>query len=532
MLWFFVLFLLLFSILYIIFNFSILLRFNVDNVYVPIRKFDNSDVPLIAPPTEIVIESNDHECHKILTPCNSHMDCDLCREGLANCQYFDDKTIIRVYDESQGVHVEHVIQPGESYCMALDRERARSCNPNTGLWVLVESENGFALICSCLTPGLVTQLNMYEDCNVAVGCQPNGRILDLNEWPMRCVCDEGYTADFDETTDTPFCRALTVRDMVYDENFFPRAPCDEGFVRIDHPALDPLYRQELRLPDICVVDPCSVDPISGQRTPGRLMYYKSEDGSVEYKYCNCPLWENLFSVYSDAPSMIGNSSAPVSNACIRPFNVSIFNVPRLDYKFFWGQSDLTRSDDDVVAAVRPEQLSDQRYRRVAFSYLTRHPDLSNMVGLMLVKFSTAYSPVHLAETFLDYYQQSLFQRYNVTAQRTSAPCFYPGVGRCITAYPNDCIRRHAGGQVWTAETFTGSWCILSREGRYLRVWSPATRYPTGEYPLALRLNALFGLSWNDRNFTTVRSVQGGSATSGANVNNLANVLNTYQNYSV
>nr|AGS47944.1 putative 59.7 kDa protein [Ectropis obliqua nucleopolyhedrovirus] len=498
----------------------------------PLYRFDNSNVPLIQPPAEITVEGNSHECHKNLTPCNTHMDCDLCREGLANCQYFDEKTILTMRNDN-GDEVEHVIEPGQSYCLALDRERARSCNPNTGVWILAESAVGFTLLCSCLSPGLVTQFNMYEDCNVQVGCQPHGQIASVNESPLRCVCDDGYVADFDSVTQTPFCRPMTIRDVRYDTNFFPRAPCEDGFVRLDHPGLDQMYRREFNMGDICVVDPCSVDPISGQRTAGRLVHYNNPSANIEYNYCTCPIASNLFSVYSPTPSMIANSSVPVSNACIQPFNTNIFNVRRLDYKFFWAQPDATRSDDDVIATVDPNQLSHIKYRQATYPFLTTHPDLTNLNGsFVLLKFSTAFTPLHLFASPQIVNARSLYQRYHNLAAQTSAPCFFPGVGRCITANYDDCIRRHAAGQVWTAETFTNSWCVLSRENEALQIWSPATRYPTGQFPMALRVNVLFAISEHNRAFTTVHAVYGGTATSGANVDNLANIMNTYRNYSV
>ncbi|ABY65852.1 per os infectivity factor 1 [Orgyia leucostigma nucleopolyhedrovirus] len=499
-------------------------------VVAPLPRFDNSNVPLIEPPSEIYIEGNTRECHKNLTPCTTHADCDACREGLANCQHFTETTMIVIHDDN-GAEIRHTIQPGESYCMALDRERARSCNPHTGLWLLAESAVGFSLLCSCLTPGLVTQLNMYEDCNVTVGCQPHGRIANINETPLRCECDEGYIADFDNATQTPHCRPLTVRDVVYDEIFFPRAPCQDGFVRLDHPSLDPIYRQELRLPDICVVDPCSVDPISNQRTAGRLAYYRSADGTVEYKYCRCPLWNNLFSVYSPTPSMIGESSAPVANACIRPFAFNLQSISRIDYKFFWARSDKTRSDDDIVCMVRsPSELSHERYARLLYTYLTRHPDTTILSGSRLLKFSTAYSV--LDDDNNNAVNGNAYEQYVRLAARTSAPCFFPGVGRCITVNRDDCIRRHAAAQVWTAETFTNSWCVFSREGSDLRIWSPATRYPNDLFPVVLRVNLLFGIINHDRNYTTVSLVAGDDVTTGANVDNLATLLNTYADYSI
>ncbi|AGR56872.1 pif1 [Hemileuca sp. nucleopolyhedrovirus] len=514
-------------IIIILYNLINVLTVTHGDIVVPILRFDNADVPLIEPPTEIVIEGNTHECHKSLTPCATHADCDICREGLANCQYFHDRTVLVMRDKDTDDEVRFEIEPGESYCMALDRERARSCNPHTGIWLLAESDVGFSLLCSCLAPGLVTQLNMYEDCNVPVGCQPNGRIVDLDESPLRCSCDEGHVSDFDSVTQTPFCRPSTVRDVRHDPTFFPIAPCEDGFVRLDHPALDQTYRREFNRGDICVVDPCSIDPISGQRTAGRLMYYKDDD--VEYKYCNCPLWHNLFSVYSDSPNMIGESSSRVCNACIQPFNVNIANIPRIDYKFFWAQLDQTRSDDEVIANVRHNQLSHPRYVSITYPIIGALTQTANFI----LKFSTAYSPLYLFGDHHDVYSQSLFERYNTIAARTSAPCLFPGEGRCITVNPNDCIRRHNRTAVGTAETLTNSWCLLSREGQHLRIWSPATRYRSGQYPVALLLNVLFGVSWNNRDFTTVHIVYGNDTVTGQdNIDNLANLLNTYRNYSI
>ncbi|AXS67783.1 pif1 [Cryptophlebia peltastica nucleopolyhedrovirus] len=512
----------------------ILLKTDYEPAQTVLLRFDNSETPLIEPPSEIIIEGNSHECHKTLTPCNTHMDCDICREGLANCQQFDDRTVITMHD-TDGNEIEKVIEAGESYCMALDRNRARSCNPNTGIWLLAESSTGFSLLCSCITPGLVTQLNMYEDCNVSVGCQPNGSIVDLHERPLRCQCNEGYVSDFNSETETPFCRPLTVRDVIYDQRFFHRAPCEAGFVRLDHPALHERYRQELRLNDICVADPCSIDPISGQRTLGKLMYYKNENSNIEYKYCSCPVVDALFAVYSPTnETMIGQSSANVSNACIRPFNQSLLFLRKLDYKFFWAQSDTTRSDDDVVAMVRVNQLSHERYASILYPYLTNHPDISH-TGFMILKFSTAYTPRNehlLDQNVTDISHQSLFDRYIQLSARTSSPCLYPGEeGRCITANHNDCIRRHGNAQVWTAETFTNSWCFLSRNGTLLRIWSPATRYRNNIYPVALRINVLFAILPNIRDYSVVALVQGNRVNTN-NPTGLAEVLNTYSNYSV
>lgn len=511
---------------------------DTETVKSPIAVFDNSDVPVINPPTEIVVEGNVRECHKTLTPCTSHLDCDVCREGLANCQLFDEKTILNIRDSQTNTVTRHVIQPGESYCMALDRDRARSCNPHTGVWLLTESAVGFSLLCSCLAPGLVTQLNMYEDCNVAVGCQPNGRIADLNQTPLQCVCDEGFVASYNEETQTPYCRPRIVRDVIDDINFFPKAPCENGFVRIDHPALDDRYRRELRLNDICVVDPCSIDPISGQRTAGRLMYHKTSD-DVEFKWCSCPAWDNLLGVYNPEPTMIGPSHTPFTNTCLQPFNVSLFNLHRTDYKVFWARASQEQSDDDFVAAVNTSQMSHSRYNRLLFDYLSDHPQLGSLRQLKLIKFSISYSPFLTLHRELDYITQyrqlSMYQWYVLLGRRTQGPCFNPGIGRCVIANHTDCIRRHANGVVGAAELFTGDRCLLSRGSGQLLIWDGAHRYDRGSFPVALWVNGLFGISivsMRNDEFRTVRVVEGNKTVTADRFEDLATALNIFPNYSV
>lgn len=515
----------------VLYNNIVLLQFVQQDQVHHILRFDNIDVPLIEPPTEIVIDGNEHECHKQLTPCTTHLDCDVCREGLANCQYFDDKTVITITDE-YGEEQKFNIAPGESYCLALDRERARSCNPHTGIWILAESEVGFSLLCSCITPGLVTQLSLYNDCDVPVGCQPHGQIISIFETPMRCSCELGFVADFDSATQTPFCRSRRIRDVIQNPEFFPLAPCEKGYIPIEHTGLDPSYLSSTNARNVCVIDPCSVDPISGERTAGYLVSQTSNN--QELHFCNCSIADNLFSVYNDQPNMLKPSSRRVVNACIQPFNINVAQVPRLDYKFFWGHSDQSTSDDDVVACVYTFQLSSPRYRRMLFDFTGAHPDFPNSSSMNLLKFSTAYSPIYRDDP-RGMYGENLFTRFIATSSRTQPPCFYPGPdGRCIVANFNSCIRRHHSFQVGTAETFTNSWCYLSREGSWLRIWSSPTRYRSGEYPMVLRCNLLFSLDWNSRDFTTILIVFGYHSTLDREsvVSALPAILQTFANYSV
>ncbi|AHD25527.1 pif1 [Choristoneura murinana nucleopolyhedrovirus] len=501
-----------------------------EDVRHPLQMFDTSDVPLIEPPNEIVIEGNDLECHKTLTPCATHADCNVCREGLANCQLFDEDTVVQMRDDD-GNEQAATIRAGESYCFALDRERARSCNPSTGVWLLAETKTGFALLCSCLRPGLVTQLNMYEDCNVPVGCAPHGHIANMSG-DIRCVCDDGYVSDYDAVTETPFCRPRTVRDVLFDEAFFPRSPCADGQVRLDHPGLNDYYRRYFRLEDICVVDPCSVDPISGRRTSGRLFHHTTAD-DVEVSGCNCPAADGLLPVFNRHAAdsgMVRRGDRTVANACLQPFNVHMLALRHVDYKFFWARPDHNElADADVVFQTNVSQLSDARYAAMLYPLLTPHPDVTEitLTGTGVLKISVSYDTV-LKNTLLP---ASLFRLFKNKEQGTSAPvCFFPGEGRCIVANSDACIRRHANGQVWTAETFTGSWCVLSRDGPAIKIWSRAGRYPRGSAPAALRLRGFF-LN-NDRERNTMRAVGTGDMTSAAQIDSLTQVLETFSNYSV
>nr|AJR20429.1 pif-1 [Lymantria dispar multiple nucleopolyhedrovirus]AQQ80171.1 pif-1 [Lymantria dispar multiple nucleopolyhedrovirus] len=456
---------------------SLLVRHDEPVAHPPLARFDNSTVPLIEPPAEIVIEGNAHECHATPTPCRSHADCDLCREGLANCQYFAERAVIELQNGD-----EHVVEPGSSYCLALNRERARSCNPSTGVWLLAETGGGFSLLCSCLTPGLVTQLNMYGDCDVAVGCQPNGRIADLNERPLRCACDAGFASAFDDATQTPYCRPLRVRDVIYDTDFFHRAPCRDGFVRVDHPALDQTYRQEFRLNDICVVDPCSIDPLTGFRIHGRLRHVRHQNN--DYNFCECDLTQNVFGVYSETGNGMvgesvvaaGNFPRQVTNACIQPFSQGLFRLHELLYKRFWAREESAFSDDDVLASVTPEQLMG-RYKTIAYPFAWAQPHVTPFV---IVKFSVAYAPPFAEGNNCDRLYRA------IERNASGAHCFTPGTGRCVLINPNYCIRRHTGAQVWLAEA--AHYCIFSRQGTHIRAWRNATNYLTWEAPAAFVTN--------------------------------------------
>ncbi|QAT90319.1 PIF-1 [Spodoptera exempta nucleopolyhedrovirus] len=409
-------------IIFIIYNQITLLQYEQKDYLPPIAIFDTSQIPLIDPPSEIIIEGNPYECHKQLTPCTTHQDCDICREGLANCQYFDEKTIVTLINDNNEEE-KLTILPGESYCLALDRERARSCNPNTGVWLLAESPVGFSLLCSCLTPGLVTQLSLYDDCNIPIGCQPHGQIISINETPMRCSCDLGFVADFDVTTQTPYCRSRRIRDVIQNPEFFPLAPCPAGFVRIEDENLDPEYLRMTNARNVCVIDPCSVDPVSGVNTHGRLSTYVYNDERIAY--CHCPAIHLSFGVYSEQ-SMLKRGSVRTVNACIKPVNFINFDH-HSRYSYFWGDDDKEHFSNDNIRLTFSSylSLSSLRYFRMVYTY----------ENYLYVKFSPSYTP-NIGDTSSNQNNTFFeFLRYN----QGSSPCIsYRNLG-CHMAAVNSCL---------------------------------------------------------------------------------------------
>lgn len=490
----------------------------------PFRFYDNSHIRVIVPQENIEIEGNEHECHKILTPCRTHSDCDLCREGLANCQYFEEETILPVVIE--GEQYEYNIQPGESFCLALDRHRARQCNPNTGRWLLAQTERGFALLCNCMYPGLVTQLNLYEDCNISVGCQPNGVIQNINTYPFQCECNEGFIAEYDEDTNVPYCRPRLVRDVMHNEQFFHRAPCRDGYVVISHPALHDDYRRVFILPDICVPDPCQTDPITGERVVGQL--YHAVDGDNEYKLCRCSDHHNAFPVYTGPDSMIdsiynfeGYSGNMVTNACLSPFNVIYTTLPKVDYRIFWARSNLL-SDDEIVAYPLEFQVK-QQYRVMLYQPLTPHPDLINFNGnYRVMKLTLAYNPPRIAPlNVFDLYHA--FLHYQGVQSPTNS-CMKHGLGRCVL---DTCILPRRIAVVNLHEFFRGDRCYFGRRGSRVTVFRWADHYNLN-YPAVFRVDVRFRSNQQNRYLT---ADFGSNMVENEDRITFRNVLETYNFYS-
>ncbi|ABC61190.1 PIF-1 [Choristoneura occidentalis granulovirus] len=460
-------------------------------IYTPkkLYLYDNLDVPLLNPPKEIIINENELSCHTTPTRCTSNADCQLCLESLASCQEFHETVILEINEFYQ-----LVINPGDKYCLALDNRSARSCNPNTGTWVLrrVDSEN-FALICHCDMPGLVTQLNIYDDCTLPVGCKPHGVIANINSSPLVCLCKTGYIPEI-SSTNTPYCRPQVMRDVMLLTNYYHRPPCQDGFIRADHPVFDSVYRQQIGA-NICLPDPCSIDPLTGEKHEGRVLY--DATGGVDggpLVMCQCDIRHNLYPVHSNSSMLNVQYSEhdwEIANYCIKPLTVDRREI-RSDLKVFWARNSL-KSDADIVFQVNQNHVQEP-YRVLLYKRLTNHPTTSvNTLFILKFKLNSAY----ISSDFVDVFQGYWHLNYLRTNVQT---CPLPGIGECtnpqqcgnISCSFNPCIRD-------TVSTGYRNSCYFFRANRtfpkmgsigQICVWNSPTYYNRNNVPITFYLNAL------------------------------------------
>ncbi|QOD40028.1 pif-1 [Matsumuraeses phaseoli granulovirus] len=461
----------------------------IDNL----RLYDNSEILLLDPPKEIIINENELSCHETPTPCTSNADCQLCREGLAACYQFNDTVILEIAADKQ-----FVINAGERYCLAMDNRSARSCNPNTGTWLMRQVDGyNFALICHCNTPGLVTQLNIYEDCTLPVGCKPHGVIANINTNPLMCTCENGYVAELSETN-TPYCRPKLIRDIILDPSFFHRPPCRDGYLSADHPAFNTVYRTQIGA-NICLPDPCSIDPLTGERHDGRVVYESNggADGGPLIM-CQCNISDELYPVYNPS-SMLDTqyrqSDWEIANACLKPLLVSRRDI-RSDLKVFWARDSL-KSDADMVFQVNTDQVKEP-YRVLLQRRLTAHPNVSLSTEFVLkFQLSSAY-----VASSINSPQRDVFQGYwqLCDVRRNNNNCALPGIGLCrpdincgnVTCTTYNCIDDR------TQATYR-SQCYLFRVMRtfddvgsvgHVCVWNTPSYYNNNNVPVTFYMNAL------------------------------------------
>ena len=498
--------------------------------------FDNSSVPEINPPQVIVIDQNELACHETLTPCVTDATCQLCQESLAKCYTFEEHVVLELPNGDT-----RVMQPGESFCLALDSKRARSCNPHTGTWVMrqVDTSN-YAIICHCDFPGLVIQATIYDDCDIDVGCRPYGRLASLYTTPLVCECDAGYHPDRNEHA--PFCRPSVVRDVQTDPTFFHRPPCRDGYVSSRHPSIHTDVRSVFEF-EVCIPDPYSIDPVTGERHSGCLAFYEKEaPGGLDIAMCVCNLRDNLYPVYSlhsILDQRYGNDTV-MANACIKPLTVDRDSV-RSDIKVFWGNSSV-KSNADMVFQVNQGHVH-SRYRPLIVRRTTDHPRENQQTSHVLkFQITSCYFQTASDSTVKDIYQ--FWWDYNFKRRHNNSNCPLPGVGQChrtcntgnISVTCNACINSTVQNSYRRQCYFVRQTHTVDRLGEIgqLCMGNTATYYNRGDEPVTYFLSGRFatGTGYGQaKENQTIYFTKSSECLADQQYQNVAIIMDTYPWYS-
>lgn len=289
-----------------------------------------------------------------------------------------------------------------------------------------------------------------------------------------------------------------MRDVMLEPDFFHRPPCRDGFLPAEHPAFDTVYRRQIGA-NVCLIDPCSIDPLTGEQHQGRLLYDATggADGGPLIM-CRCNISDNLYPVYN-VSSMINSQYTEtdweIANYCIKPLIVGRRDI-RSDLKVFWARNTL-KSDADMVFQVN-EQHVHEPYRVILYKRITDHPTV-NVSTSFVLKFQihTAFVLSSVVSDHRDVYQgymQLNYLRTNVNM------CPLPGIGECtnpqscgnITCRYNPCIRS-------TASVGYRSNCFFFRTNRRfddvgtigkIGIYNSPSSYSSHNVPVTFFLNAL------------------------------------------
>lgn len=235
---------------------------------------------------ECVIEDNDSRCFKCVESQRFIRSCIQVASGLTLTRKDGTEFIIppnraEKYGWCLPSNFKHWLVSG-SQTGPIDSER--QCNPNTGTWLLSQlgDDNGdndlsFNWICKCRYPNLMSNLTtLTSDCLRPVGCGENGRLDDSAAKglidPYRegsCICDYGYTSDWDKTVG-PTCSRLSIGHTGALEDIYKQYHISFG-KRLRHDFISPTFLSlfDEKYSNITSVpDPCKVDALTGFETNG------------------------------------------------------------------------------------------------------------------------------------------------------------------------------------------------------------------------------------------------------------------------
>lgn len=244
-----------------------------------LRRYENAKLRHIEynPMTNISLSNT-----KVCDPSKNVVECTMgtvpnecfdCTNINTECRHFD--TDIPVEDD-MGLLLHHVpanTAPDRGYCIEIDNDKAnRSCNPNTGSWVLVKRDpeaSAFSFVCKCKYPGLVTQATISGDCNVDVACGNYGKLDSVLVDPRHeanCMCqlERGFVPD--RRADGPYCRPLRFTELPKDPEIITSFP---HRIPLTHPAVSPKFRSQFTVVTARhLINPCKIDALTGAPVEG------------------------------------------------------------------------------------------------------------------------------------------------------------------------------------------------------------------------------------------------------------------------
>lgn len=275
-----------------IYNFYLLLKQQDNTLTTNLELQRTVNQPIIPYNTSsFYVEQNAIDCLFNVVKCNVNnpTSCFLCDGTNYICKHFNKNLRLEVYSTSVSKPKRfHSIQKNKSndegYCV-----KEKSCNPYTSIKTMVKLSNGSVdTVCVCKYPSLVNKSNFFSDCNLIVGCSPDGKLTnknnkdktiehkltsELNFDPYldgRCECPDGYKNIF-SPKNGPECSPARINDLpsCFEHEYLTEnktCKCSKGFVCTDDVITIKKSGYFMNVASMfdrpqCIRRPCQWDPV-------------------------------------------------------------------------------------------------------------------------------------------------------------------------------------------------------------------------------------------------------------------------------
>lgn len=223
------------------------------------------------------IISNQENCNPTQKLFSCQLDdlfsCRFCKSISSKCVHFDENTDV-INEGSQNINmtIPKNLNKNDGYCMnMLQLKNSRTCNPNTGTWILVRHMDklnkieAFLFICKCRYPHLIGQKTIMDDCDVSNGCGDLGQLEDVTVNPMiHGVCKCNNPDMYEPTkssTGVPICGMKSYTNWTKDPIEVLSFPF---LLPITSPAISPQFQSKFINSNRFVINPCNIDAFTGE----------------------------------------------------------------------------------------------------------------------------------------------------------------------------------------------------------------------------------------------------------------------------